>query len=227
MSMSFRDRVVRIVERWFESNGGEVGQGPPGPAGPAGPQGATGAQGPTGPQGAQGPQGIQGVQGTAGADGADGADGATGAQGPQGQQGIQGPQGPAGPASLPNVKGFAESATDNLTGTEALMGSVQITIAAGSKVLINAWAQFTKDTGTTARIGTLRVRRGTLITDPLVAAVQARSQPLATTVYGPASLSVLDTPGASGTITYGIFALVDAGASTATNKGITVAEVAA
>jgi hypothetical protein len=210
--------------------------GPQGPAGPQGEPGPAGATGPTGSQGPAGPKGDTGDTGPAGPPGAAGAAGSTGQQGPQGiqgppgvdgaagQQGIPGPQGPAG---TPNAEGNAEVTSRAISNVEALIGLSQaITLASSnSRVLVTAFAELIKDTGTTVRTATFRIRRGTATNSPLVGTVRARSQGVASSVYGPVVISVVDAPATSGAVTYGLFCVVDAGASTSTNKGITLQEV--
>lgn len=159
-------------------------------------------------------EGVEGPPGPPGPPGEDGADGA------------QGPEGPPGPATVPNAEGNAETSADLLGTTEVLLLSQAITLANNTRrVLVAAYVELVKDSGTTARDATIRIRRGTLITSPLVAEVRTRSQGVASTLYGPAALTKLDAPASSGQVTYGLFGLVGAGATSAEDKALTLLEV--
>jgi len=96
-----------------------------------------------------------------------------------------------------------------------------------SKVLLWAKADFTKDTGTTARVVTLRIRRvsdNALIGQPCV----ARSQPLASTEFGPCSIVAVDVnPTAPGTVSYDVTGIVGAGATNALRVVLVTEEVQA
>ncbi|MGD9507050.1 MAG: hypothetical protein AB7I59_00515 [Geminicoccaceae bacterium] len=103
-----------------------------------------------------------------------------------------------------------------LSTAMAQIGVVSLTPAhASSPVLLLARADLTKDGGTTARLATLTLRRGTRTADPQIGLSSlTRSQPLASTQFGPLVLLAVDRPATTEAVTYGLFGRVDAGKST-------------
>jgi len=99
--------------------------------------------------------------------------------------------------------------------TETTLGSVTITPQnSGTKIHVFARLNCLKDSGTTVRTVTMRIKRGSTQVgrDSVI-----RSQGVATTDFGPAVVSDIDSHGQSGAITYNLVALSSA-ASTATAK---------
>jgi hypothetical protein len=113
---------------------------------------------------------------------------------------------------------FANGAGANSLGTtEAQLGSVTINVTnASSKVLVVARVSLTKDTGSTARTATIRVRRGTTNSDTQVGRDSVVVSPATASAayYGVAVVVGEDAPGATGNVTYTVRGLVGAGAST-------------
>jgi len=205
--------------------------GATGPTGETGPQGATGApgsqgiqgvKGDTGNTGATGPQGPQGNTGATGAEGPQGDPGATGATGSQGIQGVKGDTGDTGAQGIQGIQGipgattigplnsqYASGAGPTIGAAESQVGVVTITgVQVGSPVMVIARVNHTKDSGTTARTTTVRVRRGTTNSDPLIGRdAISTSQPLATTAFGPGVVVAIDTGHAGGSITYSVRSL--------------------
>lgn len=122
----------------------------------------------------------------------------------------------------------ATAQTTQLSTTEVQLASVSITPASTSaKILLTARLDVTKDTGTTVRVTTARVRRGTSNSDTQVGVdSQARSLNVASTSYGPAVVMGVDSPGVTTAVTYTLRALVDANtASTATRWELSAVEI--
>lgn len=103
-----------------------------------------------------------------------------------------------------------------LSTVEAQVGVVGITpVHAASPVLLLARADLTKDGGSTARLATLTLRRGSDPAAPQVGTSSlTRSQPLASTQFGPLMVLAVDRPATTAAVTYGLFAKVGAGKST-------------
>ena len=85
--------------------------------------------------------------------------------------------------------------------TEIQVLTVNFTAVAGQKYLIVGTVGFTKDSGTTARQETVRLRRGTTNSGTLLATAYAASATTASSLFGGGSNVAIDTPGA-GSITY-------------------------
>ena len=103
-----------------------------------------------------------------------------------------------------------------LATAAAQIGVVSLTPAhASSPILLLARADLTKDGGTTARLATLTLRRGTTAAAPQIGlSALTRSQPLASTQFGPLVILAVDRPATTEAVTYGLFGKVDAGKST-------------
>lgn len=123
-----------------------------------------------------------------------------------------------------------ETASDTLSTTEGPLVSATFgrPLRSTSKVLIMASCQVNNDAAT-ARQVTLRIRRGgsgdaTDFTSvggiSWVQKLQAASDD-----RDIVSIIITDSPASTGTSTYGLWALTDAGSPTATNKAISVLEL--
>jgi hypothetical protein len=186
-----------------------------GPTGPTGPTGAVGAAstvtGPTGPTGAAGAAST--VTGPTGPTGAAGAastvTGPTGATGPTGPS-VTGPTGPTGPSATQGTQETYSShvagPVNILTTVETQLTNVSFTALANTKYLITVSASYLKDSGTTPRRVTARLRRGTDNTGTLLGEATSSSTAVATTEFGSTAFSYIDTPGA-GTVTYRLSAV--------------------
>ena len=115
-----------------------------------------------------------------------------------------------------------------VTATETQIGAVAITPGSTTaRILILARAELSKDGGTTARVATLRVRRGTQSTDPQVGPGSVtRSAEIGAAQYGPLVVLAVDAPGTTAAVTYTVRGLVSAGNSTANRFEITAVELA-
>ena len=100
---------------------------------------------------------------------------------------------PAG-GSAPAAASTHATNVNVTTTAEIQLATVSLTTTAGRKYLITASVRFLKDTGTTTRAATLRLRRtnvsGTILTEGGGASSAVASSP-----FG-AALSYIDTPGA-------------------------------
>jgi hypothetical protein len=116
--------------------------------------------------------------------------------------------GTAGPMNT--AEGSASSV--NLTATEATVATATITpSSATAQIMLVGRVNFVKDTGTTVRTGTVRVRRGTANTDPQVGLdSDVRSQGVASSDYGPGVVIGFDVPGTTSPVTYSVRALASA-----------------
>jgi hypothetical protein len=165
-------------------------------------------------KGATGDTGPAGNDGAPGADGSDGSDGATG---------------PAG-VGFTNVKKGNETGADSVTNTETNILEVgPIVITGTNRVFINAFVEVVKDTGTTARLATVRVRRKTSATvgsgDTLVA--ECRTQlPGIASAPNCVAITIVDAPGA-GTFYYALMGQNGNFAITYEDKALVLIEVAA
>jgi len=110
--------------------------------------------------------------------------------------------------------------------TETQIGSVTITPrSVTSRIVIMARLECLKDTGTTSRRVTTRVRRGTANTDPQIGVDSViDSQPVASTLFGPAVILAVDTPAVTTTVTYSLRALIGATAATVSRFEIVAME---
>lgn len=130
--------------------------------------------------------------------------------------------------SAPMNTTFAAGTTGTLGTTEAQLASVTLNVSnASSKVLLIARASLTKDTGTTARTATLRVRAGTTNSDTQVGKDAVIYSPAVASAayYGVAAIVGEHSPGATGNVTYSLRGLVGAGASTASNWELEAVEL--
>src|SRR5262249_45309447 len=106
----------------------------------------------------------------------------------------------------------------SISSTETQIATVSITPnATTSKILVLARVEYTKDTGTTVRTATTRVRRGTTNSDPLVSQTSVinsinvpSSSPL-----GPAIILAVDSPSTTSATTYRLSGQTGAGNETA------------
>jgi hypothetical protein len=119
------------------------------------------------------------------------------------------------------------------TGTVSLTTTAEIELAtvavsagaANRKLLILAHANFTKDTGTTARAATMRLRQGTNNSGTLLKEAASASTGIASSPFGTASIAFLHEPGAGAT-NYRISALNFASSTiTANNIAIQVIDL--
>lgn len=165
----------------------------------------TGLVFPPGPKGDKGDPGLPGSKGDRGDPGLPGL------------PGLKGDKGDAGSAGTGNAIASSGAPNTALTTTEAQIAVVQIIpTKATSKILIVARLEFTKDTGTTVRTATARVRRGVVNTATLVGQPSiVRSQGIASTPYGPTTILGIDSPGTTAPVDYTLRASAD-GASSAT-----------
>lgn len=126
-------------------------------------------------------------------------------------------------AAFPGNKSWAGAGSNvSITTTvEIQVATAQITAKAATKYLVMGFVRMTKDTGTTARAVTLRLRRGTDNSGTLLASAGGASTGIASTPFG-ASLMFIDTPGA-GTPTYRLSALNAATATTTANEATVIA----
>ncbi len=115
-----------------------------------------------------------------------------------------------------------------LSSGEAQIGVVSITPShASSPILLLARADLTKDGGSTARLATLTLRRGSDRADPQVGlSCLTKSQAVASSQYGPLLVLAVDRPGTTQAVTYGLFAKVSAGKSTADRFELAAVELA-
>ncbi len=129
-----------------------------------------------------------------------------------------------GGATPPQSVGASETSVDTLGAAEILLLSAPaITLVnAANAVIVSASCEMVKDAGGSTRIVTLRIRRGTLITDPLLAECRLQLSPSNTIIC--VAIPIRDAPGGVGPHTYSIFGLRDGGAPTAEDKTITVIE---
>lgn len=105
---------------------------------------------------------------------------------------------------------------------ETSIGTVSITPqSSSSKIEIIARLVCTKDTGTTRRTVTVRVKRSTT---QVGQDCGIYSQNVSATLFGPAVVSVIDTHGQTGAITYTLYALCDS-ASGATSERWSISAV--
>ena len=127
-----------------------------------------------------------------------------------------GPIGPSGNAAALTTHFVSAAPAQALSSTEAVIGTATVTVDASTgKVLVVGVVDATKDTGTTARTLTLRIRRGTTTAGTLVGQpMAALSQPLASTPFGAQTILAEDAPGAAGATNYVVTGQLDAGAST-------------
>jgi hypothetical protein len=116
----------------------------------------------------------------------------------------------------PMVTAYASGAGPTLSATEATVGTVTIAVpTTTSKVQIIARVNVLKDTGTAVRTSTVRVRRGSLNTDPQVGRdSDLRSQGVASSPFGPGVVVAEDVPGVAGNVTYTVRALASASCTT-------------
>lgn len=134
----------------------------------------------------------------------------------------------ASTASGPMNSAYTSGATGTLGTAEAQIASVTLNVKnAGSKVLLIARAGLTKDTGTTARTATLRIRAGTTNTDVQVGTdSKIASSTTASSAYaGVAAILGEHAPGAAGNVTYSLRGLVGAGASTVSGYELEAVEL--
>lgn len=116
----------------------------------------------------------------------------------------------------------------SMSSAETQIQTVSITPALStSKILILARVDFKKDAGTTVRIATARIRRGTTNSDPLVSQTSVtRSDNVASVdPMGPAVILAIDTPGTTSATTYRLSGQIDAGNETAERYEITAIEL--
>lgn len=119
-------------------------------------------------------------------------------------------------ASNMNAVETSGTGTTAIGATETTIASITITPTnSASQIQVFARLNCLKDSGTTVRTVTMRVKRGT--TQVGVDSV-IRSQGVASSDFGPAVVSDIDTHGSSSAITYNLLALSST-ASTATAKG--------
>lgn len=104
------------------------------------------------------------------------------------------------------------------TTAEIQVAAVAVTAKAATKYLVMGFVRMTKDTGTTARAVTLRLRRGTDNTGTLLASAAGASTGIASSPFG-ASLVFIDTPGA-GTPTYRLSVVNSATATTTAAEAV-------
>jgi hypothetical protein len=123
--------------------------------------------------------------------------------------GVGGSSNPPVPFNTQYATGAGPTLSAN---TEATVGTVTLTgVAVGSPVLIIARANLVKDSGTTIRTATVRVRRGTTNSDTQVGGdSQIRSTAVATTPFGPGTVIAQETAQGGGSVTYTVRAVADA-----------------
>lgn len=148
------------------------------------------------------------------------------------QGNIKGPKGDPGAggsgASGPMNSAIATGTAKALGTTEAQVDSVTLNVTnATSKVLLLARASLQKDTGTTARTATLRVRAGTTNSDTQVGgdAVILSATTASSAYNGNAIVMGEHAPGATGNVTYSLRGLVGAGASTVSSYTLEAVEL--
>lgn len=133
-----------------------------------------------------------------------------------------------GAGAGPMNSAIATGTAGTLGTTEAQIASVTVNVTnASSKVLLIARASLTKDTGTTVRTATLRVRAGTTNTDTQVGkdGVMSSSAVASSAYNGVIVVMGEHLPGATGNITYSLRGLVGAGASTVSNYELEAIEL--
>lgn len=130
-------------------------------------------------------------------------------------------------AALAGLSWSAQASNVSVTTTaEIQLATVAFTAKANRKYLIVASGHFTKDTGTTARAITLRLRRGTDNTGTLLATGAGASTGIASSPFG-ASVVAVHVPGA-GAGTYRLSAVNFASATVvAAQANLAVVELAA
>jgi hypothetical protein len=124
--------------------------------------------------------------------------------------------------------GHASGAPNTLLSTsEVKIGQVTITPShANAKIKLEARCDLTKDSGTTIREATIAIRRGDSNNAEQVGQFcRVRSQNVASTIYGPAVIFEVDSPGTAEQVTYTLRGLVGAGNSTATRATLTATEI--
>lgn len=114
-----------------------------------------------------------------------------------------------------------------INGVEAAIATLADVVLnkSTSRVLLIGKVDLVKDGGTTARVVTLRIRRGgdnAVIGEPTI----VRSQTVASSDFGPAHLLGVDiNPGGPGLVTYGITATTPAGSPTGARIVLVAVEV--
>jgi hypothetical protein len=186
-----------------------------------------GGEGTVGPEGPPGPAGPAGPQGPPGTPGAPGVKGDTGLQGPQGDPGIQGIQGPAGPG----VVTCKNSATQTNTSNTASVNITGLTVplVAGRRYIFHVYIPF--QTAATAtgigftftgpatttfasramiQQGAAGVAQTYMNTAPAIATALTSTAVVAANTTYLASLEVVITPSASGSLQVGFRSEVNA-----------------
>lgn len=229
--------------------------GPQGAKGDTGAQGVKGDTGATGPKGDKGDTGNTGAAGTNGwtpvlsivSDGERRVQqvvdwtGGSGTKPTTGQYvgasgltatlasavDIRGAAGAGGAGTAGNLTQASGTANLGLTTTEAQVLSATITPSSTTaKIVVMATIDATKDTGTTVRTVTARIRRGTANTDTQVGVDSiVSSQGVASSLFGPNVIVASDVPGVTTAVTYTLRALASA-ALNANRYSLTVFEVA-
>ncbi len=126
-------------------------------------------------------------------------------------------------ANPQNVKITSESSADNVSASETSLGiPVTITPSSGAnRILLNGFVHVV-GTGTNNINVTIRVRRGTLVSSPLVVETKCGfSDPVSATC----TWTAVDNPATTSPVTYTVFALGTSAVGTMTNKSSMAMEV--